>query len=1146
MALQFYFGASGGGKSRQLHRDITSWAEREPDKNFLFLVPDQFTLQTQFDLVNADKKKGIMNVDVLSFGRLAHRIFEETGFGESPVLDDTGKSLVLRRTAAGEKEKLSVIGGNLHKIGYIHEVKSALSEFMQYGLLPEQVGELAQYAEKRGTLHYKLKDLETVYRSFLSYIHDRFITTEETLELLTRAVEKSQIIKNSVVIFDGFTGFTPIQNRLIQKLMELTDRVIVSITIDTKQNPFQMTGEQELFHLSKKTVRDLCSLAKEAGCIRCEDCYLKENPLPRFRNNPELSHLESSLFRYPLRAYDGKPENIGIFEALTPAGEARLVCIKIKELVLSGEYCYRDIAVVAGDLETYGDYLEREGRNYDIPMFMDRTRGLRLNPFIEFIRSSLKIVLTNFSYEAVFHYLRSGLADFEPEEIDKLENYVLALGMKGKKKWSEAFVRKSGNAEKEKQVLLVEELNGIRERLMRQLSPLLVKKQTAEEMLETLYDFITAAKVQEKLARYEQSFREAGNPEKAKEYAQIYRLVMDLLNQIYELLGKEVLTLQEFADILDAGFDEIEIGIIPGGIDRVVVGDMERTRLKQVKVLFFIGVNDGNIPKSSAGGGILSDIDREFLKGSSFELAPTPRQKMYIQRLYLYMNMTKPSEKLLLSYARVSSDGKALRPSYLVDMMKKLFPLLQTEYPEISRPPMEQLVGKKDGLLVLADELRHYSEGRRDSRPEKIAALITLYEQDEAYKGLAEKMTEAAFMQYSHSPLSKAVAKAVYGTMLENSVSRLEQYAACAYSHFLQYGLSLKEREEYSFEQVDLGNVYHNVLEQFAGKLAEHHLTWFDFPEEEGDRLLKEALESCAVNYGETILYSNARYQYMTDRIYRILQRTVRTLKQQLAGGSFVPAHFEMSFQRVEDLKSVNLVLSEQEKMRLKGRIDRIDTCEDEEHVYVKVIDYKSGAKKFDLAALYYGLQLQLVVYMNVASELEQRKHPDKEIVPAALLYYHVNDPMLKEEKELTEEEARERLLKELRTTGVVNDKDSVISLLDKSFSEKSLLIPVERKKDGSFTANSGVIAEEDYEVVSSFVNEKIKSFGREILNGNIAVNPCKQGEKQSCTYCTFKDVCGFDKKIPGFTIKKLPDLSEEEVLLKMKEEQKNGSNLHT
>lgn len=1142
MSLQFYFGASGSGKSRKLHTDIVDWAAREPERSFLFLVPDQFTMQTQFDLVNASENKGIMNIDVLSFGRLAHRIFEETGFGAKPVIDDTGKSLVLRKVAAGLQEELPLIGPNLHKIGYIHEVKSALSEFMQYGIAPDQVSQLADYAKGRGTLYYKLKDLQVLYTGFLSYIKDKFITTEETLELLTKAVEKSDIIRDSVVVFDGFTGFTPIQNRLIQRLMELTNKVIISITIDIHEDPFEMAGDQELFHLSKKTVKDLCRLAEEAGVERAKDIYLKEEPLYRFKGNPQLSHLEKHLFRYPLKPYEGDINNISIMEAVGPASEARQVCIRIKELVLSGDYSYRDIAVVAGDLETYGDYLEREGKTYGIPMFMDRTRGLLLNPFIEFIRSSLKICLTNFSYEAVFHYLRSGLADFDNEEIDRLENYVLALGIKGKKKWGEAFTRKPKVTGEEEQLLLLEKLNHTREKLMEQLSPLLEKKNTAGEYVRTLYDFTVNARIQEKLSGYENYFKGLGNMEKAKEYAQVYRLVMELFEQIDGLLSEEEISMQEFADILDAGFGEIEIGIIPGGVDRIVVGDMERTRLKQVKVLFFLGVNDGNIPRNNSKGGIISDIDREFLQESEFELAPTPRQQMYIQRLYLYMNMTKPSGQLHLSYARVSSEGKSIRPSYLIDMIRRLYPGIEILRPDINFSSIEQIVGPKDGLAVLSEELRNYSEGNQKSRgAAETAALLKLYDKKEEYRELTEKMVDAAFMQYWHSPLSQVVSRAVYGSMLENSVSRLEQYAACAYSHFLEYGLRLKEREEYSFEQVDLGNIYHEVLDLFAGKLAENGYTWFDFPMEEGDRLLKESLETIATAYGETILYSNARYEYMIDRIYRILKRTIRTLKSQLKGGAFTPAHFEMSFSKVEDLETVNIALTEKEKMKLRGRIDRIDTYEDEEHVYVKIIDYKSGNKKFDLAALYYGLQLQLVVYMNVASELEKKNHPDKEIVPAALLYYHVGDPMIKEEKEITPEEINDKLLKELRTTGIVNDGEKVINLLDRGFSDKSLLIPVERKKDGSFSASSSVISREDYETVSSFVNQKIRKFGREILSGNIKINPCETGSGTACTYCVYRSICSFDEKIPGFETRVLSKYTEDELMQKMREENSKG-----
>ena len=1148
MGLQFYFGGSGAGKSRRLHEDILSMAKCEPEKNFLILVPDQFTMQTQVDLVKASDCGGIMNIDVLSFGRLAHRIFEETGYDSKPVLDDTGKSLVLRRVAGRLKDNLPVIGKNLNKIGYIHEVKSAISEFMQYGLDVGQVGELAEFSKERGALYYKLKDLKMIYQGFQEYIEDRFVTTEETLELLTGAVGKSEIIRNSVVVFDGFTGFTPIQYRLIQELMRLTDEVIVSITIDIREDPFRMGGEQELFYLSKKTVKDLCRLAREADVRRKDDVFIRNSPLPRFRDSKVLAHLEQNLFRYPAAVWQekGKEHEIQITEAVNPAQEVKEVCIRIKKLVLEEGYSYRDIAVVTGNLETYGDYLEREAQMYDIPLFMDRTRGLMLNPFIEYIRSALKIVLCNFSYETVFHYLRCGLVDFEPEEIDLLENYVLALGIKGRKKWEQAFVRKGraipeeecGDEKELKEVQKLARLNRVRERLMQQLAPLLEKKKTAGELVRTLYDFIVAGQVQEKLAVYEQYFMENKEPEKSREYAQIYRLVMELLEQIVSLLDEEPMTLQEFADILDAGFQEIEVGTIPGSVDRIVAGDMERTRLKQVKILFFLGVNDGNIPKGSSKGGIISDIDREFLQQSDFELAPTPRQQMYIQRLYLYMNMTKPSQRLYISFSRISSDGKSIRPSYLIDTIREMFPWLGIKKADVMENSLMQIVGKKDGLSLLSGELREYAKGRKGClSEEELISLYHLYEQDETYRDYAGKLAEAAFKQYEHKPLAKAVARALYGRMLENSVSRLEKYASCAYAHFLQYGLMLREREEFGFEQVDLGNIFHGVLEAFAGKLSQNHYTWFDFPDEEGDRLLKEALLECTLEYGETVLFSNARYEYMVERMYRILKRTIRTLRAQLQEGDFVPASFEMSFSHVEDLQAVNIALSEDERMKLRGRIDRIDTCEDEEHVYVKVIDYKSGNRKFDLAALYYGLQLQLVVYMNVAKEVIKEKHPGKEIVPAALLYYHVDDPLISAEEELSAEEVNKALLKELRTTGIVNQDERVVTLLDKNFTDKSLVVPVERKKDGSFSAHSSIIAKEDYEIVSAFVDHKIRQFGRQILNGNMEINPCEQSGRESCTYCVYKGICDFEPGISGYRERVLKSLPEDELLARMQEE---------
>ena len=1140
MSLRFYFGPSGSGKSHRIYEEIMQRAAQEPGRNFLIIVPDQFTMQTQKDLVMRSDRGGILNIDVLSFGRLSHRILEEVGTKEMPVLDDTGKSLVLQKIAADLKEQLPAMGSLLHKQGYIHEVKSAISEFMQYGISTQDMDKLIASAEKRGALAMKLRDLKTLYRGFQDYIRDHFITTEETLDVLRRSLVKSKILPDSVVVFDGFTGFTPIQNRLIQELMRVCEETIVTVTIGEEEDPYQMDGEQKLFHLSKKTVADLVKLAAEAEVTRGEDVFVKGGP-NRFTEAPALCYLEQNLFRYQYEPYTEKQCEIRMFEALSPREEVHQTALYIRKLIREEGLTYRDIAVVIGDLEGYASYVETEFGQLEIPCFLDRTRGIVLNPMIEYIKSVLQLYIRDFSYDTVFHFLRSGMADISREEIDELENYVIRTGARGYRTYSRLFTRKteemqqgSGQEDTERAEETMERLNRIRQQFADTVEILhMAPRAKAGEYVDHLYDFLEQNQVQQKLLNYQQQFEQEGDLAKAREYAQIYRLVMDLLDQIYELLGEEEISLQEFADILEAGFGEITVGTIPQNVDRIVVGDMERTRLKQVKVLFFLGVNDGNIPKNASKGGIISDMDREFLIESGTEMAPSPRQQMYIQRLYLYLNMTKPSERLYLSYAKVNSDGKGIRPSYLIDTVRKLFPQLVVEYPQ-NRSRLEQIEGRQEGARYLAEELREYADGTlREEERQDFYLMYRAYEADPEGR---DRLTAAAFRRYKESGLSRIVARALYGRQLENSVSRLETYAACACRHFLQYGLSLQEREEFGFEVSDMGNVYHAVLENFAGKLAESGRTWWDFDENFATQAIKEAVEGYAATYGETVLYSSARNEYAITRMSRILTRTVLTLQQHLKQGSFQPDDYELSFRFAENLDSIHVDLSEEEKMHLQGRIDRIDVSEDAEHVYVKVIDYKSGNKKFDLAALYYGLQLQLVVYMNAAMELESRKHPDKEIVPAALLYYHIDDPTIETPVELTQEQINEEILTKLRMNGVVNSDPAVVERLDRFLQDKSKVIPVEKKKDGSFSARSGILSREELHVVSAYVDTKIRQIGREILDGKIAANPYEKGNEEACTYCAYKKVCGFDGSIPGYEKRQLEDLDKQTLMQRMQE----------
>ena len=1168
--LKFWFGASGAGKSTGLYNEIIKRSMAEPDRDFIILVPDQFTMQTQKDVVKMHPLGAIMNIDILSFGRLTHRVFEETGHSSFSVLDDLGKSLVLRRLSDKLGDKLPVIGKNMHKTGYIDEVKSLISEFMQYGIGDADLAVLEEKSTGKGALNAKIKDLRLLYKEFLEYINGKFTTPEETLDVLCRVLPESKLIRDSVVVFDGFTGFTPIQYRVIRQLFSLCSEVIFTITLGTGEDPYsEDLKEQELFLLSKKTVRDLerleFDLQKENGSTVPDfatyralrhaqkgdnaDVFITETPVARLKDNPPLAYLEQSLFRYNTDQYKGSNDSIFIFRASTQTEEIRQAMIKISDLVKRQGYAYRDIGLLCGSLEDYADIVTRQAEKFGIPIYVDKNTSLLLNPFIEYITSAINIAISGYIYEDVFHYMRSGMTDFDRDDADLLEDYVRALGVKGRKQWEDKFLRRMPRRFKQKsdaadlrEVKLLEKLNAIREKISSDLAPLVsISTGSVEEITNAIIEVIKAGDCEKKLAQYREMFEKAGDFKKAREYDQIYGKIMTLLEQMKALIGDEQLSLKEYKDILSAGFGEISVGTIPQDVDRIVVGDIERTRLREIRVLFFVGVNEGNIPKSAGGGGILSDIDRQYLLdlGTEIELAPTPRQQMYIQRLYLYMNLTKPTDKLFMSYAELGSDGKSMHPAYLIPKMTQMYEGLTILRPE-DESAVSQIVGPSDGMGAMSDMIREYAAGR-NTEDEKIQ-FMTLYEvlKEKGSSTLLENITGAAFAHYRNMPLAKSIAEALYGVNLENSVTRLEKFAECAYAHFLKYGLGLEGRLEYEFNNADLGNVFHNVLERYLRELIAKGDDWKDITQEESDRLLERIMNECVDAYGETILRSTSRNEYIADRIHKILKKSVDTIRYQLAKGSFTPSAMEMSFEEAGDIKDISIALREDEKknivekMRLKGRIDRVDTASDEDHVYVKIVDYKSGSHKFSVASLYYGLQLQLVLYMNVALAAEKKRAGDKEVIPAALLYYHVHDPEVKLEDDADADAIESEIRKQLNTTGIVSTDMDILKLLDGTMPGKSDVIPVNITSKGTFGKYAQVGSPELLQGLSNFVNRKIKEQGRKILEGDIEVNPFDDDNHKSCTYCEFRAICGFDGKTPGFKTRRfeVDDDTAKEIIL--------------
>ena len=917
MSLQFITGGSGAGKSEYLSRLVCEESVRRPHDNFIVVVPEQYTMETQKKLVHMHSRKGILNIDVVSFERLAYKVFEELGGGNRPVLDDTGKNLIVRRVLEKEKKKLDYFGSSIEKTGFVSELKSVISELLQYGITPQQLGEIGENVKEKQQLSAKLKDIRLVYEEFMAFLSTNYITSEEILDVLCGLVEKSKLIAGSEIIFDGFTGFTPIQYKLMRLLLVYSKGIKISVTIDKKERPTGHEGWNNLFFMSKEMMNRLIAICEEEG-INVDDTVCVDRDINyRYEGAKDLAYLERNLFRYKGGVYTGTPENIRIYEGSNPKEELQYIVSEILQLTRKEGFRYRDIAVVTADLETYGKVAANMMKQNDIPAFLDYKRSVAANPYVEMLCSALEIVEKGYPYDTMFRYLRTGLTGISRHDIDMLENYCLAVGIRGSRAWHEPWKKKMKRSTYQPEL---ETLNALREQIMAPFlnleAVLKDKEANVRAYVTAVYEFVTALHSAEQIKALSEC-EPAGN-----EYEQLYAKVLELFDRIVELLGEENVSLKEFNRIVAAGFEEMKVGLLPPTSDCVMIGDIERTRLDNVKVLFFAGVNDGVVPKKNENCSVLSETDRSILEAQEIVLSPSAREKAFIQKFYLYLMMTKASHRLYLSYAKKSSDGKTALPSYLIRNVRRMFPDVRITDAD-----------GQDGQFV----------------------YLKIPKQD------IEWNTENYI-----KTLSANAALLLYGTQLKGSISAFETYASCRFAYFLEYGLKLSQREEYRFAVQDFGTILHGVLEDVSRQLKEEKKSFSLLSDEERKKRVSESVVRIAAEYGNTILKDNSRNEYMIKRLTDLADRTVWAIGKQLERGEFAPDAYEMNF-----LVDEHEVLGDK-SLYMQGKIDRIDICEDDNNVYVRVVDYKTGKSDFDLLKTFYGLKLQLVTYMKAAQRIEK------------------------------------------------------------------------------------------------------------------------------------------------------------------------------
>jgi len=1119
MTVRYILGRAGSGKSHRVLQEIKQSLIDGGEEQLILLVPEQFTLQSERDLIRKLELPGIMGLEVLSFTRLARRVFNEVGGLTRTLLNEQGKNMVLRKMIDEVSKDLTIYKKSASQEGFVPKLSELLSELKGQDIVPAQLLASVESDEEL-IIKQKINDVALIYDHFNQYLQGRYLDTEDYLNLFVEKINASQFLINSRIWLDGFSTFSPQSLKIIDKLMNLACDITISLTIDYNNQ----ARDRDLFSLSRDSWHKLQSMAREYGCP--EEIIIIDEEGARDLKNRAIIHLEKELYAYPGQVYQEKVQDMELFAAANINSELEYTAAHIVELVRERGWRWKDLAVVCNDMSNYGTLIKRVFDEYGIPCFMDEKRDIMNNSIIKLILSSVEVIRRGYRYEDVFSFLKTGFSGLDNDKVEKLENFVLQYGIRGQL-WKDEF-----SWDKPK---ISEELNQAREEFiipMGKLESKLNGKKSISDMCRAHYEYLVDIEVQVRLEDWIEKMNSQGRFEVVRENTQIWNIVLDIFDQMVEILGDQEVTLKEYLRILEAGFVSLEVGIIPTTIDQVLVGDIQRSKSQEIKGLLVVGVNDGVLPSGQEEEGIFSEVEKEMLMARGVDLGFERNRKFAEEKFLIYNALSKPQQYLGLSFAMADGSGKALRPSLLIDRVQRIFPSLQIHSDVIKHCSLElhQISTPASSYKYLVENLRLHLDAK--STADFWWDVYSWYDGQANWQERLNSMREGLFHHNQASAIGAVNARKLYSLPLYSNVSRVEQFVNCPFAHFIRYGLKPQERKIFAVSAPDIGELFHNSLLAFAMQLKKENKHWFELQRPECDRIMDGIMDELVPEHGHGVFTSSHRYQYLVQRLKRISRRAVWVLTEHLQRGEFVPLQYEVSFGPGCPFPAIEIELENGEKFYLVGRIDRVDLLEGEECTYVKIIDYKSGNQDFKLSDVYYGLSLQLMIYLQAVMASFHHLPGDK-LKPAGVFYFKIDDPMINSENGIIENIEKE-IAKKLKMKGLVLEDAQLISQLDNQIAGSSDIIPVALTVNGGFTKNSAVLPAENFAALIRHVEELLRRIGREIMNGTIKIEPVKNGQHNACVFCPYRAICQFDRLLQDNNYRNIRPLKDDEVVTRI------------
>lgn len=957
-----------------------------------------------------------------------------------------------------------------------------------------------------------------MYNQYEEEIVSKYIDEEDILTILANNLDKTDMFKNSIIYIDEFVGYTKQEYDIIRKLLKEAKQVNITVCIDTLEN--SMNNEQDLFIANKETLQKLINIAKEEkiNIEKAVECIETKK-----YKTLELQHLEKNLYNTKYEKYNSDVKNIELFLAKNQFTEIENIAKEIVKLVRDEGLRYKEISVITKTMDTYSKIIKAIFNKYDIPVYIDEKKDLSENILIKYVLSVIEVFAKNWSYEAVFNYLKTGFSGIEPYDIFMLENYAIKYGVRGSKWYKEPWKIAKDNEE-------LEYLNNLREKIAEPLLKFkdnLNRMKNAKEITEKLYEFLIENKIDEALITKANLLEQKGEIDLANSYKTSWNTLINVLDEVVLVLNTDKISFEEYVKVLKIGLQNSGLGSIPATLDQVIVGDVDRSRTHKVKVAFIIGLNDGVFPKLNTDEGFLNDSDREYLKKNGIELAKGSKDLLFEENFNIYKALLVPEEKLYLSYASCDNLGKSLRPSMLISKIKKIFTELKEKSDIVNSE--STITNKKATFEELLENIRKYQD--KEEIDDVWFDIYNIYKNDEEYK---EKLNNAILgLNYTNKPenLSKENIDKLYKNVLNTSISRLEQYKRCAFSYYLKYGLGITDKSLFKIESLDTGTFMHDVIDEFFEQVISRDILLKNITDEQIMEIVSSIINEKLTLNRNYIFTGTAKYRILTKRLKNVILKSMKYIIQTITDSDFEIFGNEVEFKNGKKYNPMIIELEDGKKVEITGKIDRIDLAKNKDGKYIRIIDYKSSIKNIDLNEFACGLQIQLLTYLDAVTKIE-------DVIPAGVLYFNLIDPIIKADKNMTDEELELELKKQFKMQGLILADINVVRMMDKNLDKgASNIIPAYiDKNDNLSNTRSSCVSKEQFKYLQKYTNKLIKEIASEILSGNIDILPSYNTKKKKtpCEYCEYKAICNFDSSKNEYNY--VPNLEKEVILEMIKE----------